>query len=451
MKMSERIETVGPSDASSPGWADSLVAGAANGSLRIAVIGLGYVGLPLSEALVGAGFAVRGFDLNPDRVRSLNVGQSYLSHIAAERIQAMLDSGRFEASDDADVLAGADVYIISVPTPVTAAREPDLSFVEAAGRTIAPHLRRGVLVVLESTTFPGTTDEVLKPLLERGGCKAGVDFALGYSPEREDPGNKAFGTTDIPRIVAGDTAHELACVEALYSRITRTVPVSNRRTAEAVKLTENIFRFINIGLANELSQTFAAMGIDVWEVIDAAATKPFGFMPFYPGPGVGGHCIPVDPFYLAWKARSIGVALNMVEAAGAIIHARPAAVVEAAALALDERMARAMNGAHVLVVGVAYKRDIDDVRDSPALEIIELLKVRGAHVGFADPFVSQIAVSDGVIHRSMLDETLSAWDCAIIVTDHSQVDYDALARAVPVVIDTRNAASGLGRGNVFRA
>lgn len=451
MKTSERIEATGRPEGPSPGWADALVAGAASGSLRIAVIGMGYVGLPLSEALVGAGFAVRGFDIDAERVQKLNLGQSYFSHISAERIHAMLDSGRFEASDDAGILAGADVYIISVPTPVTAAREPDLSFVEAAARAVAPCLRRGVLVVLESTTFPGTTDEVLKPLLERGGYKAGLDFALGYSPEREDPGNKSFATTSIPRIVAGDTAHELACVEALYSRITRTVPVSNRRTAEAVKLTENIFRFINIGLANELSRTFAAMGIDVWEVIDAAATKPFGFMPFYPGPGVGGHCIPVDPFYLAWKARSIGVALDMIEAAGAIIHARPAAVVEAAALTLDERMARAMNGAHVLVVGVAYKRDIDDIRDSPALEIIEILKARGAHVGFADPFVSEIKVSDGVLHRSPLDVTLSAWDCAIIVTDHSQVNYDALARAVPIVIDTRNATSGLGRSNVVRA
>ena len=432
-------------------WAADFVARAARSDLRVAVIGLGYVGLPLCEALIGVGFAVRGFDVDRDKVRNLNQGRSYLAHMSDARIQSMVDSGRFEASNHAEVMADADAYIISVPTPVNDKREPDLSYVERAGRAIAPLLRPGRLVVLESTTFPGTTEEVLRPLLEIGGLKAGRDFALGYSPEREDPGNKSYSTTEIPRIISADSPHELACVQALYSRVTHTVPVSNLKTAEAAKLTENIFRFVNIALANELSHTFAAMGVDVWEVMDAAASKPFGFMPFYPGPGVGGHCIPVDPFYLAWKARTIGVTLNMVEAAGDIIHARPAAVVDAAALALDERQAKAMNGAHVLVVGAAYKRDIDDVRDSPALEIMELLRGRGAVVGYIDPFVPQVRLPSGVLHAQAMDETLAAWDCAIIVTDHSALDYEALAATVPIVIDTRNAASHLGRENVIRA
>ena len=432
-------------------WTARFVDRAAASELRIAVIGLGYVGLPLCEALIGVGFTVRGFDVDSEKVKALNIGQSYLAHMSDTRVGAMIDSGRFEASTHAEVMANADAYIISVPTPVNDKREPDLSYVERAGQAVAPLLRPGCLVVLESTTFPGTTEEVLKPILEVGGLKAGCDFALGYSPEREDPGNQSYSTADIPRIISADSPHELACVQALYSRVTHTVPVSNLKTAEAAKLTENIFRFVNIALANELRHTFAAMGVDVWEVMDAAASKPFGFMPFYPGPGVGGHCIPVDPFYLAWKARSIGVTLNMVEVAGDIIHARPTAVVDAAALALGDRQAKAMNGAHVLVVGAAYKRDIDDVRDSPALEIMELLRARGAIVGYIDPFVPQVQLSDGVLHAQPIDENLSAWDCAIIVTDHSAIDYDALARAVPVVIDTRNAASHLGRENVIRA
>lgn len=432
-------------------WSEALVAGARQSSLRVAVLGMGYVGLPLSEALSQAGFAVRGYDLDQDRIRKLSAGESYLSHVSDARVRDMIDRGNFEVSDDESVLAGADVFVICVPTPVTASLEPDLSHVRGAGNAVARHLRHGNLVVLESTTFPGTTDDMLKPLCEKSGLRAGVDFALGYSPEREDPGNDSFSTIAIPRIIAANTPHELACVDALYSRVTRTVPVSNVRTAEATKLTENIFRFVNIALANELNQAFSAMDIDAWEVMDAAASKPFGFMPFYPGPGVGGHCIPVDPFYMTWKARSLGVNLKLVDAAGEIIHARPVEVVDAVSRALDDAHARSINGAHVLVVGVAYKRDIDDVRDSPALEILELLKARGAVVGFVDSYVPHVRLSDGVLHAQPVDGDLSAWDCAVIVTDHRNFDYEALLRSVPLVVDTRNAVAGRGRGNVRRA
>jgi UDP-N-acetyl-D-glucosamine dehydrogenase len=406
----------------------------------IGVVGMGYVGLPLSEAFTTAGFPVLGFDLDAARLSALRRGVSYLRHFADERVAAMRTRG-FAATAAPDVLARADAILICVPTPITSHRAPDLSHVVEAAETLASVLRPGQLVVLESTTFPGATSEVLKPILERGGLRAGRDFALAYSPEREDPGNRAFTTTSIPKIVGADSDPERRAACALYDAITTTVPVRDTRTAEAVKLTENVFRFVNIALVNELKVSFDALGVDVWEVIQAAQTKPFGYMPFFPGPGVGGPCIPVDPFYLAWRAKAEGASLRMVELAGEISRAMPGRVIERTLQALAER-GRSPVGAHVLVVGVAYKRNVDDTRETPARDIIEILRSHGARVSYHDPLAPELLVGDTLMASVDIGrDALAGFDCAIIVTDHDGVDYERLVRETPLVIDTRNATA----------
>ncbi|MBF0095474.1 MAG: nucleotide sugar dehydrogenase, partial [Alphaproteobacteria bacterium] len=348
---------------------------------RVGVIGLGYVGLPLARAFAGKGFSCLGFDVDPAKVEALNAGRSYIRHIADADIAAMRATGRFEATGDFRRIAEADALLICVPTPLTRHREPDMSFIVGTGEAIAPHLRPAQLVVLESTTYPGTTTEVLRPILERGGLKAGEDIFLAFSPEREDPANPDFTTSTIPKVIGADDDMARSLASALYGAIVeRLVPVSSTATAEAVKLTENIFRSVNIALVNELKLIFTRMGIDVWEVIEAAKTKPFGFMPFYPGPGLGGHCIPIDPFYLTWKAREFEVATRFIELAGQINTAMPAYVVDVLAEALGQRFERSLKGSRVLLLGMAYKKNVDDTRESPALKLIELIEKRGAVV-----------------------------------------------------------------------
>jgi len=429
-------------------------------SYVVGVLGMGYVGLPLALAAVRAGFRVIGFDIDLERVEHLNAGRSQIKHIPSDDVAQACATGRFSATADFDRLGEADGLLIAVPTPLTKQREPDLSYVEATAETIAPRLRRGHLVVLESTTWPGTTREVIKPILERGGLKSGVDFYLGFSPEREDPGNEHFVTATIPKVVGGEGEDAVAISNALYAAcIQRTVPVSSTATAEAVKLTENIFRSVNIALVNELKVIYDAMGIDVWEVIEAAKTKPFGYMPFYPGPGLGGHCIPIDPFYLTWKAREFGIATRFIELAGEINTAMPNYVVARLAEGLDARTGRGLNGAKVLMIGVAYKKNIDDMRESPSLVLIELLERRGVKVQFHDPFIPVIPMTRehaALAGRKSVDlgaESLAGYDAVLISTDHDVVDYAALVKHARLVVDTRNACARAGvlAENVIKA
>ncbi|WP_102961391.1 nucleotide sugar dehydrogenase [Mangrovicella endophytica] len=431
--------------------ADELLSRIEARSARIGIVGLGYVGLPLAIAAAAAGFSVLGFDINAARVTLLNGGQSGIRHIPDAPIAAAIGAGRFEASDDFTRLGEADAVLICVPTPLTRQREPDLSFVVSSTHSVAAALRPGQLVVLESTTWPGTTTEVMKPILEATGLRSGTDVFLAFSPEREDPGNASFGTTAIPKVVGGDGPDALAVAAALYGAIVeRVVSVSSPAAAEAVKLTENIFRSVNIALVNELKVIFDAMGIDVWEVIDAAKTKPFGFMPFYPGPGLGGHCIPIDPFYLTWKAREYEIATRFIELAGEINTAMPRHVVDRLAEALDRRFRRGLNGSRILLLGLAYKKNVDDTRESASLRLIELLEERGASVDFHDPHVAAIpptrehAALTGRRSVRLDPATLAGYDAALIATDHDGVDYAMLAREARLVLDTRNACARNG-------
>lgn len=417
----------------------------------VGIIGLGYVGLPLARAIAVQGLRVLGFDIDPVKITALEQGRSYIRHFDGAALAAFREAGTFDATGDFSRLAEMDAILICVPTPLTRQREPDLRFVEQTTRRIAETLRRGQLVVLESTTYPGTVGEVMKPILEARGLRSGTDFFLAYSPEREDPGNHDFGTGTIPKVVGGDGADALRLAMALYGQVVpRTVPVSSVETAEAVKLTENIFRAVNIALVNELKSVFDAMGIDVWEVVEAAKTKPFGYMPFYPGPGLGGHCIPIDPFYLTWKAREFGVSTRFVELAGEVNTAMPRYVLGRLAEALDRTHGRGFCGSRILVLGVAYKKNIDDVRESPALELIKLLELRGAAADFYDPCVSELPPMrehPGFCGRrsvSWPEALFGRYDAGLIVTDHDAVDYDAIARHLPVVVDTRNACARAG-------
>jgi UDP-N-acetyl-D-glucosamine dehydrogenase len=417
----------------------------------IGVVGLGYVGLPLAHATCAAGLRVIGFDTDAAKVEALNAGRSYIRHIPSETVAALVERRSFAATADFARLGEVDAVLICVPTPLGRHREPDLSFVTRTAEAIAPHLRTGQLVVLESTTYPGTTRDVLRPILERTGLASGRDFFLAYSPEREDPGNADYGTSSIPRVVGGDGADALRMAEALYREIVVTVvPVSSPETAEAVKLTENIFRSVNIALVNELKVVYGAMGIDVWEVIEAAKTKPFGFMPFYPGPGLGGHCIPIDPFYLTWKAREFDIATRFIELAGEINASMPRFVVDKLADALDGRARRGLNGASILLVGVAYKKNVDDMRESPALRLIELIESRGARVAYHDPLIPILpptrehAALAGRRSMDLADATVAGFDAVVIATDHDAVDYVRLAAAARLVIDTRNACARAG-------
>ena len=426
----------------------------------VGVIGLGYVGLPLAAAAARAGFSTIGFDIDPAKAERLMRGQSYIDAVPSQELAALVRRQRFQATDDFARLGGCDVIAICVPTPLTRQREPDLSYVEATARTIALTLRPGQLVVLESTTYPGTTREVVKPLLEAGGLTSGRDFLLAFSPEREDPGNADFATRSIPKVVAGDGPLAARAVEAFYGAVVETVvPVSTLDTAEAVKITENVFRAVNIALVNELKMVFDRMGVDVWEVIDAAKTKPFGFMPFYPGPGLGGHCIPIDPFYLTWKSREFDMPTRFIELAGEINLAMPRYVIARLEAALDARCGTSLSRARVLVVGLAYKKNVADVRESPTFKLMELLEARGAAVSFHDPHVEKVpptrehAAFSGRRSTPISQATLEGHDAVLISTDHDDVDYALIARKAPLVVDARNAFArrGIAADNIVKA
>jgi len=422
---------------------------------NVGIIGLGYVGLPLVKLFLQAGFPVTGFDIDPKKVASLNRGRSYIRHISAQELKAFLAQKKFRATSDFSRLAAMDVIIICVPTPLDAHKNPDLSFILSTSRTIARYLRKGQLIVLESTTYPGTTEEEMLPILEGKGLKAGEDFFLAFSPERENPGDKTYSTAQIPKVIGGLTKNCLQLARFLYGQVViKTVPVSSPRVAEAVKLLENIFRSVNIAMVNEMKVIFERLGIDIWEVIQAASTKPFGYMPFYPGPGYGGHCIPVDPFYLTWKAKEVEYPTKFIELAGEINTKMPYYVVNKTIEALN-RQGKSIRGARVLVLGIAYKRDIDDQRESPSLKIISLFMEKGARVAYHDPYVPR---SGG--HRqypglelhsvALTAKRLKNSDAVIIATDHSVFDYDWIARAAPLIIDTRNAIKKK-RKNVIKA
>src|SRR5579884_1377801 len=417
---------------------------------RVGIVGLGYVGLPLAETFCWAGYTVLGFDIDPEKVSRLKRGESYIGHIAAKRIAEMVASGRFDATTDARRFAEVDAIIICVPTPLTEAREPDLSYIAGTGQSIRPHLRPGQLVVLESTTYPGTTEDLLRPILEEGGLKAGRDFFLAFSPEREDPGNPDFATRNIPKVVGGLDETSRALAAALYEPVVEgVVPVSSTGVAEACKILENTYRAVNIALVNELKVVFERMGIDVWEVIAAARTKPFGFQAFYPGPGLGGHCIPIDPFYLTWVARKYGVHTRFIELAGEVNTAMPHYVVERVAEALNED-GKPVKGSRVCVLGVAYKKDVDDPRESPAFPILEMLKRRGARVSYNDPHIPSLPRmrhhSIRLDSEALTPEFLAAQDCLVVVTDHSAYDFEEIARHAALIVDTRNATAGIAPG-----
>jgi UDP-N-acetyl-D-glucosamine dehydrogenase len=411
---------------------------------RIGVVGLGYVGLPLAVEFARSGFHTTGLDLDERKVAAIRGGSSYIPDVPTETVAELTTAGRLTATTDFGVIASLDSINICVPTPLRKTKDPDMSYIVAAVESIAAHLRPGMLVVLESTTYPGTTQELVQPLLEQGGLKAGVDFFLAFSPERVDPGNGTFYTRNVPKVVGGTTPDCSALAAALYSAaIDTVVPVSSPRVAEMVKLLENTFRAVNIGLVNEIALMCDALNIDVWEVVAAAKTKPFGFMPFYPGPGLGGHCIPIDPFYLSWKAKQQGFEPRFIELAGHVNSSMPHAVVDKVVDALNVQR-KALSGSHILVVGIAYKRDIDDMRESPALDVMGILHDKGARLSYADPYVPALpagAWRGGYPLQSLpLDASmLSGIDAVVIITDHSAVDYDALVAKAPLVIDTRNA------------
>ena len=429
---------------------DLFVSNVTSRDAVVGVIGLGYVGLPLILEFARAQFPVIGFDVDRSKVDALSAGTSYIRHIPADAIQEVfgrsgVDAGVVaQATTDFERIRECSAILICVPTPLTRHREPDLSYIEATARVIGPHVRKGQLVVLESTTYPGTTEDVLIPILvETSGLEAGTDFMVAYSPEREDPNNTDFSTSTIPKVVGGYTRDSLDAARALYDCVIReTVPVSSCRTAEATKLMENIFRSVNIALVNELKTVFTEMDIDIWEVIRAASTKPFGYMPFYPGPGLGGHCIPIDPFYLTWKAREYGVTTRFIELAGEINTAMPKYVVRRAMLALNDQ-GKALKGAKIVLVGLAYKQNVDDDRESPTYALWDELERYGADVSYFDPFCPEIRPSRGHRHlagiRGLQDADLSrgGYDAAIIATAHDAVDHDALAKHFPLVIDTR--------------
>jgi UDP-N-acetyl-D-glucosamine dehydrogenase len=427
-------------------------------NIRVGIIGCGYVGLPLGLRFAEIGHHVTGFDLDQNKVSQLNAGKSYIQHIPGEKIQAHVKAGRFEATTDFSKLGGVDAVLICVPTPLDERREPDLSYVEQTARAIAPHLQKQQLIVLESTTYPGTTEELVQPILEAGGlrCPANTkdvptDFYLAFSPEREDPGNKQYGLAQIPKVVGGVNPASGKAAAGLYAQIvSRVVPVSCTRAAEMVKLLENIFRCVNIALVNELKQLCLRMNLDVWEIIDSAATKPFGFMPFYPGPGLGGHCIPVDPYYLSWKAREYDFATRFIELAGEVNTAMPYNVVDALASALNDRQ-KSIKGSKVLLLGVAYKKDVDDLRESPSLKLLELLTQRGAILDYNDPYfpaLFKMRHYDFSNMRSidLTPERLAGYDCVLIATDHSSYDYDAIVRGAKLIVDTRNATRRVQNG-----
>ena len=423
--------------------------------IKVGIIGCGYVGLPLALRFADVGQHVTGFDLDPVKVKHLNAGESYIQHIPSEKIRAHVQAKKFDATTDFARLKEMDAVLICVPTPLDERREPDLSYVVETAKSIAPHLQKHQLIVLESTTYPGTTEELVMPILEKGGLKCppahgpgteniATDFYLAFSPEREDPGNKHYGLAQIPKVVGGVNPPSGRAAAGLYAQIvSQVVPVTSTRAAEMVKLLENIFRCVNIALVNELKQLCLRMNLDIWEIIDSAATKPFGFMPFYPGPGLGGHCIPVDPYYLSWKAREYDFATRFIELAGEVNTAMPYHVVQATAEALN-RHEKSVKGAKILLLGVAYKKDVDDLRESPSLKLLELLTEKGAKLDYNDPYFAALHKMRhyDFSHMRSVDltpEKLASYDCVLISTDHSSYDYDAIVKHAKLVVDSRNA------------
>ncbi len=420
------------------------------GEARVGTLGLGYVGLPLSVELACSGLDVTGFDLAAEKVDAINRGESYVRDVPPERLAACVNAGRLRASRDFAALAQCDALIICVPTPLSKTKDPDLSMVVDAARAIATCLRPGQLVVLESTTYPGTTEELILPMLRERGLTVGEAFFLAFSPERVDPGNPRFNTRNTPKIIGGVTPTCTRVAQALYSRAVDTViPVSSTRAAEMVKLLENTFRSVNIGLVNEVALMCGRLGVNVWEVIEAAATKPFGFMPFYPGPGLGGHCIPIDPLYLSWKLKTLNYRARFIELAGEINSEMPEYVCSRVAGALNERE-RSVKGSRVLVLGVAYKKDVDDVRESPALDILRILESRGARLSYNDPYVPELELNDSKLRSVDLFPALREVDIVVIVTDHSAYAYGEIVEAASLVLDTRNATRGIVSKKILR-
>jgi UDP-N-acetyl-D-glucosamine dehydrogenase len=433
------IEAPARRAAALPHFAERLKQRILNKTAKVGVIGLGYVGLPLAVEFARAGFDVIGIDVQPAKVAQLNSGLSYIKDVSDDVLAPLVRSGKLRATADFSIITELDTLDICVPTPLRKTKDPDMSFVVSATAEIAKYLHPGLLVMLESTTYPGTTDELLLPKLRESGHRVGEDFFLCFSPERVDPGNPDFHTANIPKVVGGITPLCTEMGALFYQQALETVvPVSSTRVAEMVKLLENTFRMINIGLANEMALMCNRMGINVWEVIEAAATKPFGFMPFYPGPGLGGHCIPIDPFYLSWKSREAGIEARFIELAGYINGQMPEHVVDRIQGALND-VQKPVRGSHVHIVGVAYKRDINDVRESPALDIIHLLRRLGAFVTYSDPYVPKIALDDGELQGQDLFPATEQADCVVIVTDHTNVDYHAIVERGKVIFDTRNA------------
>ena len=428
-----------------------------NRRARVGVIGLGYVGLPLATEFASAGFKATGFEVDEKKVGEINAGRSYIADVSSQIIKQSVDADRLAATTNFDLLGDCDAIIICVPTPLRKTKEPDVSFILAAAEQIKQRLRRGQLIILESTTYPGTTDEVLMPMLQETGLKLDDDFLLAFSPERVDPGNPQFKTHNIPKVVGGVTDDSTEAAAFLYSQIVNDVhAVSSARVAEAAKLLENTFRAVNIGMANEMARLCYALNIDTWEVIRAAATKPFGFMPFYPGPGIGGHCIPLDPHYLSWKARQHGFDSRFIGLAEEVNSRMPEHVVQLVSDGLNDDR-KAMNGARVLLLGVAYKKDIDDVRESPALSIIDRLRSKGCEVRYHDPFISKLSFDDHATSSGdplasveLTDEEIRGSDCVVIVTNHSAVDYQKVVNLAPLVVDTRNAFKGRKSNKIVR-
>ena len=422
-----------------------------DGSAVLGVVGLGYVGLPLAVEMAKAGHRVVGFDVSEEKIALLSAGTSYIADVPTDELTELVARGLIVATTDFSRVGETDAVVICVPTPLDKTKAPDTTFMESAARSVTPYLHSGMLVTLESTTYPGTTEEVVQPILEAGGLKVGVDLHLAFSPERVDPGNPVYQTRNTPKVVGGVTS---ACTELavkMYSRFIDTVvPVSSTRAAEMTKLLENIFRCVNIALMNELLQISDRMGINIWEVVDAAKTKPFGFMPFYPGPGLGGHCIPIDPFYLSWKAREFDFHTKFIELAGEVNENMPYYVVTRLMEALNTPR-KSLHGATVLLLGVAYKKDIDDMRESPAIRIAELIKGKGGEVVYHDTWVPEFIIGgQPVVHVDLTEATLSGVDAVVLVTDHSNVDYGAVVRLAPVILDTRNALKSFGGDTVVR-
>jgi len=420
-----------------------LLARIETGQACVGTVGLGYVGLPLAVEFAEGGLRVVGFDRSDAKVAAVNAGDSYIRDVAPERVARLVRAGRLAASGDLDRIAECDAVVICVPTPLSKTKDPDLAMVVEATRAVAARLRPGQIVVLESTTYPGTTEELVLPLLQEGGLEVGESFFLAFSPERVDPGNARFGTRNTPKIIGGTTEGCRLVAQALYARAVETViPVSSTRTAEMVKLLENTFRSVNIGLVNEVALMCDRLGVDVWEVIEAAATKPFGFMAFYPGPGLGGHCIPVDPLYLSWKLKTLNYRARFIELAGEINSEMPAYVCRRVADALNEQE-KSVKGSRILVLGVSYKRDVDDVRESPALDILRLLEKRGARLGYNDPHVPQLELDSSILRSLDLYPAVAEADLVVIVTDHGAYDYPRIVETARLVLDTRNATRGL--------